>query len=104
MVVDRLQSDYCAEMLRALAEPIRLRIVDLLRNGSKNVSQIADDLGVEMVIASHHLAVLFNAGVVRRVKQGRFVVYGLKEGILAPKTSANSKDHLDLGCCRIEMP
>jgi DNA-binding transcriptional ArsR family regulator len=100
---DRLQSEHCAEKLKALSEPLRLRIVDFLRDGARNVSEIADALSVEVVIASHHLGILHNAGVVEREKQGRFVVYRLRSGILAPRTRGG-KQHIDLGCCRLEIP
>jgi DNA-binding transcriptional ArsR family regulator len=98
---DRLQSNLCAEKLKALSEPLRLRIVDLLREGPKNVSELAEALDVEMVIVSHHLNILFHAGLAEREKQGRFVEYRLPEGLLVGR---NKKDHLDLGCCRLEFP
>ena len=47
MSKDRLQSDLCAEKLKALGEPIRLRIIDLLRDGERTVSQIAEALEEE---------------------------------------------------------
>jgi DNA-binding transcriptional ArsR family regulator len=98
---DRLQSDLCAEKLKALSEPLRLRIVDLLREGPKNVGELAEALDVEVVIASHHLNILYHAGLAKREKHGRFVVYRLPEGLLVGRSK---KDHLDLGCCRLELP
>ncbi|MCA9040856.1 MAG: winged helix-turn-helix transcriptional regulator, partial [Planctomycetaceae bacterium] len=54
MSKDRLQSQICSEKLKALAEPIRLRIVDLLRDGEKTVTEIAENLDEEIVNVSHH--------------------------------------------------
>ena len=94
---DRLQSEHCAELLKALAEPLRLRIVDTLREGPRNVSEIAEALGVEMMTASHHLGILKNSGLVERQKQGRFAVYKLKPGV-------SSRGQIDLGCCQLKLP
>ncbi|MGG1661791.1 ArsR/SmtB family transcription factor [Brevibacillus sp. NRS-1366] len=48
----------------ALAEPNRLRIVELLRNGPLTVGEIADRLGLRQPQASKHLKVLLEAGLV----------------------------------------
>jgi DNA-binding transcriptional ArsR family regulator len=101
---DRLQSDACAEKLKALSEPLRLRIVDSLRSGPQSVGEIAAALNEEIVIVSHHLNILFHAEIVEREKQGRYVVYRLREGVLVTRASRQGKDHLDLGCCRLEVP
>lgn len=58
MAEDRLQSSLCAEKLRALSEPVRLQIVDLLLDGERSVTEIAEALGLEIVNASHHLGIL----------------------------------------------
>jgi DNA-binding transcriptional ArsR family regulator len=94
---DHFQSEQCAERLKALAEPLRLRIVDALRDRPRNVSEIAELLGVEVVIASHHLGILRNAGLVERQKQGRFAVYKLRPGVAA-------RGQIDLGCCQLKLP
>jgi DNA-binding transcriptional ArsR family regulator len=101
---DGLQSDACAEKLKALSEPLRLRIVDALRSGARSVSEIAKELNEEVVIVSHHLNILFHAEIVDREKQGRFVMYSLRDGVLIARESRSGKDHLDLGCCRLEVP
>lgn len=92
-----LQPDHCAELLKALAEPLRLRIVDALRERPRNVSELAESLGVEVMIASHHLGILKNAGFVERQKQGRFAVYRLRRGVSA-------RGYIDLGCCQLKLP
>lgn len=99
---DRLQAEKCAGKLKALGEPIRLRIVDLLRDGEKTVSQIAETLGEEVVNVSHHLGILFQAELVEKSKRGRFVVYRLHPEVAAE--NRRGKQHLDLGCCRLEVP
>jgi DNA-binding transcriptional ArsR family regulator len=100
---DPLQSDQCAEKLRALSEPIRLRIVNVLRGGPKNVSEISEALDAEVVTVSHHLGILKNAGIVERKREGRFMVYQLRADIIQTDRK-NAPDHLNLGCCRLEIP
>lgn len=104
MKKDPLQPDRCAQLLAALAAPERLRIVRLLRDGPRNVSEIAERLGASVVNVSHHLAVLRHAGLVRNQKKGRFVLYSLAPGVLQPEDNSSATEHLDLGCCRLEIP
>ncbi len=104
MLHDSLESDHCAEMLRALADPVRLRIIDALRSAPKCVSELSDVLDVEVVIISHHLGILHSVGLLEREKKGRFKVYRLREGVLGPANGARGKQHIDLGCCRLELP
>ena|SRR5579871_6683448 len=101
---DPLQSDHCAEMLRALAEPLRLRIVDCLRSGPQSVGELSKLLEVEVVNVSHHLAVLRKAGLVESKRKGRFIVYRLPNGICPCDNGSPMIDHIDLGCCRLEIP
>jgi DNA-binding transcriptional ArsR family regulator len=101
---DSLESDHCAEMLRALADPVRLRIIDALRSAPKCVSELSETLGVEVVTVSHHLGILHAVGLLRREKKGRFKVYRLREGVLGPANRGSGKQHIDLGCCRLEIP
>lgn len=100
--LDIFQADYCAEQLKALGEPVRLRILALLRRGETNVSEIASALQTEMVTVSHHLQILRNAGLVTRRKQGRFCLYGLREGLL--QGEENSAQVVNLGCCAVRIP
>ena len=103
-MTDSLQPDHCARMLRALADPERLRIIHCLREGPRNVSELAGLLGAEVVNVSHHLGVLRHAGVVLDEKQGRFVLYRLHPGVFHPSDGGPAAEHLDLGCCRLEIP
>jgi ArsR family transcriptional regulator len=97
---ESLQPDRCARMLRALAEPERLRIVNCLRDGPRNVTELAGLLHAEIVNVSHHLGVLRHAGLVVDEKRGRYVIYRLHPDVFRP----SADERLDLGCCRLEMP
>jgi ArsR family transcriptional regulator len=101
---DHLQPQRCARLLRALAEPDRLRIVRCLRDGAKNVGEIADELQAPIVNVSHHLRLMREAGLLLDEKQGRFVLYRLHPDVFTPETATGRSEHLDLGCCRLEIP
>jgi DNA-binding transcriptional ArsR family regulator len=97
-------SDRCAQYLKAVGAAERLKIIDCLRDGPKNVSELSAALDVDIVKVSHHLQVLRHAGVVSDRKEGRFVIYTLSPEVYSPSTTRQSSDHLDFGCCRLELP
>jgi DNA-binding transcriptional ArsR family regulator len=98
---DIFQADICAERLKALGDPLRLRIVDLLRHGQMSVGGIADVLETQVTNVSHHLQILKHAQLVSAERNGRFIYYQLHEDVM--QTTAESSPVLDLGCCRIEV-
>jgi ArsR family transcriptional regulator len=100
---EQLRPIACAHFLKALADPDRLRIVECLTSGPKNVSQISARLREELANVSHHLKVLRRAGLVRAQKQGKYVVYSLHPNIFRAGRRGREADCLDLGCCRIEL-
>jgi ArsR family transcriptional regulator len=95
-------AEKCAKQLQAIAEPSRIRIIDCLRSGSKNVTELATLLRVEIVNVSHHLGVLKNAGIVTDKKRGRFVDYSLNAKLFSNDSHNNT--NADLGWCKIEIP
>jgi DNA-binding transcriptional ArsR family regulator len=101
---DPLQANHCAEQLKALSEPVRLRLVSALRGGPKSVSDLSDALKVELVTVSHHLQILRNARIVKTERKGRFILYSLHEDVFQADGSGRAREHLDLGCCRLEIP
>lgn len=101
---DPLQSQRCARKLAALAAPERLRIVQFLRDGPRTAGQIAEMLPTAAVNVSHHMHVLVEAGLVQREKRGRFALYCLLPGVLETADSDSERNHLNLGCCRLELP
>src|SRR5262245_56816377 len=104
---DPLSSKECAERLKALADADRLRIVQVLRGGPKNVSEITAALSAEIANVSHHLQILKREKIVETEKQGRFVVYRLHPDVFATENASHEKasgECLDLGCCKLELP
>jgi DNA-binding transcriptional ArsR family regulator len=100
---DNFQSKFCAEQLKALGEPLRLRIVDVLRHGEMTVGDIAEFLEVEVVTVSHHLKILKTARLVEVKREGRYMIYSLNPNLLN-SASRSTKQYLNLGCCRLEIP
>lgn len=69
-----------AELLKALAHPIRLCIVrGLIEKGSCNVSYMQECLGVSQTSVSQHLAKLRALGIVESERQGLEMIYTLKD-------------------------
>jgi DNA-binding transcriptional ArsR family regulator len=64
-----------ADRLRVLADPTRLRILNMLREGEASVVQIVRNVGASQPNVSRHLALLLRAGIVTRRPQGREVHY-----------------------------
>lgn len=100
---DILQSDYCSQMLRLLGDSERLLIIQALRDGPKNVSEIGASTQQKIANVSHHLKVLREGGLVESKREGRFVRYRLRPDTYIPSKSG-PVDHLDIGCCRLEIP
>ena len=100
---DHLQSTKCARYLKALAEPGRLRIIQCLQTGPKNVGQLAGLLNESLANISHHLSVLRQAGIVLNCKEGKHVVYNLHPAVYISREEASVTGVLDLGCCRLEL-
>lgn len=65
------------KLFRGLADPSRLGILEILRDGPKNVSQVVEKTGLTQPNASMHLNCLWCCGLVERKAQGRFTVYSL---------------------------
>src|ERR1039458_8414021 len=67
-----------ARIIKALAHPTRLFIVDELARGERNVRELTDMIGVEMPTVSRHLSVLRNAGILADDKRRLQVFYSLR--------------------------
>jgi ArsR family transcriptional regulator len=100
---DEQEFQDCASRLKAVADPDRLRIVVCLFSGEKNVTDLADELGEEIVKVSHHLGVLRHAGVVQAQKQGRFVVYRLHPEVTLSHDPKGQARRIHFGCCTLDL-
>lgn len=72
-----------AEVLRALAHPLRMRILEFIdQNDMINVNRIYSSLQLEQSITSQHLRILRQAGLVATERRGKFIHYTLCYGRL----------------------
>ena len=62
-----------AERFRVLGEPMRIRILDRLRNGDATIGDLTEALGASQQNVSKHVGVLARAGLVAREKEGNSV-------------------------------
>ena len=67
-----------AEIVKAIAHPIRIAILSFLKDAPQCVCDIAEHLGAERSNVSRHLSVMVKAGVLEYEKQGLKVIYSLK--------------------------
>ncbi len=73
-----------ARRFRVIGEPMRIRLLDHLRDGEATVSVLAETLNTSQQNVSKHLAVLADVGIVGRRKAGNNVYYRIvDEGVLA---------------------
>jgi ArsR family transcriptional regulator, arsenate/arsenite/antimonite-responsive transcriptional repressor len=70
-------------LLKALADPTRLRLVALLAAGSRCACELQNELDVPPPLLSHHLKALRGAGLVQGTRRGRWVDYRLDAAALA---------------------
>src|SRR5512133_606442 len=68
-------AELVARRFRLLAEPMRIRLLDHLRDGEATVGELSEALAATQQNVSKHLGVLANAGLLGRRKQGNHVYY-----------------------------
>ena len=67
-----------AEVAKAIAHPLRIAVVNFLKDGEQCVCDIAEHIGSERSNVSRHLSVMANAGLLEYHKEGLKVIYKLK--------------------------
>jgi DNA-binding transcriptional ArsR family regulator len=72
-------AELIAQRLRVIGDPMRIRILDLLREDELSVAAITDALGTSQQNASKHLGVLLQAGIVARRKEGTSALYRIAD-------------------------
>lgn len=80
---DKTKLEFSSELMRALAHPLRLRILEFIdTHGCINVNKIYHTLKIEQSITSQHLKILKLAGIVNAKREGKFMHYDINYGIL----------------------
>ncbi len=70
------------ETFKALSDPTRRGILDLLKDGAKTAGDIGSRFDMTGATVSHHLAVLKEAGLVSDERRGKFIYYELNLSVL----------------------
>lgn len=68
-----------AQRFRVIGEPMRIKLLDRLRDGSATVGELVEALGASQQNVSKHLGVLHQAGIVSRAKEGTSVRYAIAD-------------------------
>jgi ArsR family transcriptional regulator len=97
-----------ANIIKALAHPSRLYIVDMLNSQPRTVGELTGMIGADTSTVSKHLSVLKNAGIIIDEKQGTSVIYSLKTPCILNFISciedviiSNANDHAEMArCCK----
>ncbi len=77
--IDIQKLDEAAEVLKAIAHPLRIAIIDLLvKKGNLTVTEIYKKLDSGQPTISHHLSILKSKGLLISERQGRQISYSLK--------------------------
>jgi len=72
------KTHFQAEILKALGQPTRLKIIDFLREGERCVCEIFPAIGEEQSNTSRHLNMMVSAGILFRRKEGVKIFYAVK--------------------------
>ena len=70
------------ETLKALSDPTRREILQMLRSGSKSAGEISDKFEITAAAISRHLSVLKDADLIRDQRDGKFIIYTLNTSVL----------------------
>ncbi|MBE6114254.1 MAG: winged helix-turn-helix transcriptional regulator [Erysipelotrichaceae bacterium] len=68
--------------LRALSDPIRREILNMLKKGRMSAGEITDQFPVTAASISRHLSVLKEADLIRDTREGKFIFYELNASVL----------------------
>jgi len=95
-----------AEIIKALAHPVRIRVFEALADGEKTAGDLVAITGEKEANTSRHLAVLRAAGLVSTRKEGLHVYYSNSMPCLVPMLScidqavcAIADEHMKIACC-----
>jgi len=76
-MLDNERYTYMASVMKAMAHPTRLFIVDELDKGPKNVGELTAMVGIDMSTISRHLSILRHAGIIAATKNNNQMIYRL---------------------------
>ncbi|WP_227978909.1 ArsR/SmtB family transcription factor [Nocardia spumae] len=99
VVIDRVHLEAATSAFAMLADPTRLHILLLLAEGEADVTALIEACGASRTAVSQHLAKLRFTGMVETRRDGRHVIYRIRDGHLARlvREGLNLADHIVTG-------
>jgi DNA-binding transcriptional ArsR family regulator len=85
-----------AEFFKALGHPLRIRVLELLSERDRSVSELLEHVDVEQPHLSQQLAVLRRAGFVEARREGAYVVYALADPRVAELLAVSRQMLIDM--------
>lgn len=71
-----------SEVFKALSDPTRRRVLELLREGPRSAGELSDHFAVSKPTMSAHFAILREAGLITAERQGKTILYHLQMSVL----------------------
>jgi len=71
----------CSQVLKALSDPTRLAVLEILLEKDTYVSEFIDCLNIEPTLLSHHLSILRGEGLIKASRRGKTVLYQLTPNV-----------------------
>ena len=68
--------------MKALSDPVRREILELLKSGRKSAGEIGEKFPISGAAVSKHLSVLKDADLIRDAREGKFIFYELNTSVL----------------------
>lgn len=93
--MDRDTAEHVAEVLKAIAHPVRLQIIELLRDTEMCVGDIVEAVGQQQAVVSHQLNLMKDKGVLASTRNGTKVCYRIEN-----KNVINVLDCISSHCSR----
>ncbi len=82
--LDRDALELVAAMFKIFSDASRLEILQALKDGPSNVSELVDQLGMTQANVSKHLRIMYEAKIVSRKKEGTAVFYAISDDFVFP--------------------
>lgn len=79
MPISTDQIDDMSQLFKALSDPTRIRIINILMDGERNVQQITEQVGMTQSAVSHQLGLMRAIHLVRSRRDGRQIFYSLDD-------------------------
>jgi DNA-binding transcriptional ArsR family regulator len=98
----RINSGECAKIFRVIGDNTRYRIVQILLDGERCVSDLVRMVEGSQPHISHHLRVLREADIVEGIRDGQRICYRVRP-VMRARLTRSRHGGLDFGCCKISF-